>query len=321
MRVHLPLALSAAFLATSCAQEPLTSSKRPAEPASTPSGLYDPCEDRMVLPESPVDGAVDVPIATEIRWAFDSAEQEATLTVHDPAGEAIDGQQGWDGNTLVLRPAKPLQPDTAYTAKVSYSCGELQAGFTTEVIEASTAWEAQLDGGTFVQPAGVGGVMAPLLADSPLLVAVLAEGVDTLDLRLAQGNGLGQEPCAETVEALETDFSMPPEVRVEVDRLQLSALGSPMWVEDAVFTAELDLLYGSLTDVGFSGWVDVSGLDPVLGDVCDLLVAFGTECGPCPVTQAGSCVYAEITQIPTVPFGDSLVERTAYDLDAAGTCP
>jgi hypothetical protein len=254
---------------------------------------------------------------------------EVTLT--DSAGTVVAG----DLTSNVFTPAAPLSYLETYQLEVTHNCGTYYSSFTTEDVPTPVdpaglvgrAYQVSFAEGTWLEPAGIGDLIASQLGEATSLVEVLAVGTDTLDLRLAGGLLDTQELCTPTTDLLGVDFTTNPEAVLEPETLSLWFDGIEVPLLEPRITGRFQSDSAAVTDVSLGGMIDTVPLGEVFGlgsdpaAICDLIASFGVSCVECPDGSSSYCMTLLIADVYGPEISTDLVVRTEDDVAADPSCP
>lgn len=302
--------------------------------ASGTGTAYDPqCADAIVstLPE---DGAQNAYYRLRPSVILtDPPTGDEVLALRDAAG-ALPGATSIEGNRLVFTPDLPLEPLTDYTAGLA-DCPPSEFSFRTSATGApidpatavGTTYAVDLASGTWLQPPGVGGLLAGYLAVD-VLVGVLEADADTLTVigGVSIEGGSAQDPCSETVTFPPSDFSENPYFALGPQDLSMQVMGARLDLIAVEISGAFHPEFVGIQGASLVGAMDTRGLAPLLaptgtyGDVCALLVTFGVTCTACP-DGLPYCVTAEVEDLQVPAVAGPLVPRTADDIANDPSCP
>ena len=284
----------------------------PTDTHNTTSGCTNVVTDRF-----PATGDTDVYFKTQVRFTLQTAEADATIDVADGSGAAVPGSTTIEGNVATWIGDVDLAPSTDYVATLNWSCDPDTIAFTTSATGdpadgpslVGQVYALDLANGEWVQPPAIGDIIAPLLADTQILVSPTDVTDTTIKLLGGIGSAGEQDPCAPTIDFPEADFANP--------FFQLTADSLPLQVDTVVVTINNVDLSGSFAPDGsriqgtaLAGKIDTRALlsaFPTLGSTddagCQLLTNFGISCEDCDDGSGQYClsVYVDSIQAPLVP--------------------
>ena len=111
--------------AAGCSSKTATTTQDLQELAATHPG----CEVEKVEPSYEADGGNYY--RGHVEFVFDGEDEDATLTLADGAGTAVEGTTSWEDNKISFAPAAPLTPSTGYAATLTHCGGESTIQFMT----------------------------------------------------------------------------------------------------------------------------------------------------------------------------------------------
>ena len=89
------------------------------------------CEVEQVEPAYPDADGGEFYYRGHVEFVFDGIDEDATLTLADGAGTAVEGTTSWEDNKISFAPAAPLTPSTGYAATLTHCGGESTIQFMT----------------------------------------------------------------------------------------------------------------------------------------------------------------------------------------------
>lgn len=281
----------------------------------------------------PQPGATDAYYRTKVRFTLLTADPGATISVADAAGTAVAGDVSVDGVVVTFTPSAPLAPSTSYTVTLSYECGDAEVSWTTsevgnplDVDVTNKVYDLDLASGEWIQPAGVGELIAGLVTDVEVLVSPVDVGAE-IELLGALGTGAdAQDICTETFALTGAAFE-DPYFELAADVLPLEIEGITANIEDLFLGGAFAPDGTSISGTELRGSVDTRPLDEVIvpgGDVgatCDLVADFGVPCAPCADGSGDFCLSIAVENIYAAEIdADPLVERTTAEIDVDPAC-
>ncbi len=253
---------------------------------------------QVLIDAFPADAAAGVYYRSTVEFQLDALVGTEEITVA-ANGTPVAGTTTDDGKRLVFTPDAPFSASTTYEATLNWDCGPTVTTFTTSDVgdPADTAgltgltFGLDLGGGRWVQPAGVGSLVASLL-ENALLVQVLAADASSMDLKGSISEGAIQDPCAVSFFfPNQADFSTNPYFTVAADELPLFIGGAPVIIEGMNMTGSVASDLSRIEGATLSGTLDASSLDGVMeGDTCELLGTFNVSCEPCDDGTGDHCL-------------------------------
>lgn len=285
----------------------------------------------------PDDEGEDVYYRTSVQFRLNSTDETAVieLTLAD-SGEVVAGTSVVTDHVVSWSAAAPLEPETTYVATLTFSCGEVSNTWTTsdaggpledpsDIV--GNVYSIDLAEGHWVQPYGVGVLLAPYLVGVEVLVSP-TEVSDTIAMIGALGDGNGeQDLCKPSIPFPPADFENPY-FELQADRLELPLPTSSPAIDDlhlsGTFTPDGDAIAGVLV----SGSLDSRALVPLINGSSDeafcvlLDAALGVQCEECADGTGPFCVTIVVDSVTADRVsGLGLVERTQEQIDADPNCP
>ncbi len=269
--------------------------------------------DAMVLDSSPEDGDSNIALSSRIMFELSDADSTATIAVATTSGTVIPGDT-WteDGDTTVWFEADgPLVSNTEHTAVLSYCAGSEAVSFTTvdpgppaSGLEGN-AYDIDLEGATWVEPAGVGTLLSGSLTE--LYLSVTSVSASSIDMIAAVGDGSGsQDTCEPTNAFPPADFTENPFFQLGPADISFDAAGYSVPITDLKLSGQFKSDGSAIEDGTLQGQLDIRDLADLIGDllgtsdpasICGLLSAFGAECDSCSGDGQPYCLSVLITDI------------------------
>lgn len=174
-------------------------------------------------------------------------------------------------------------------------------------------YEMDAEGATWVQPAGVGSLLASQLG-GPVMISVTDFGGGRLQGIGAIFEGGEQDFCTPTIEFPRADFD-DPGFSVGPSTTSFDFSGFEIQVQDLRITG---MFADDCSWVGrgtLEGELDARDLAPVMGElmgtedpdeICDLMAGFGVECQACSSDGKPLCIPLEVEDITGVQTSDSV---------------
>lgn len=338
-------------------------------PVSVPSGTTttpptnpprDPCGDcfnvvRSVLPARDAQGVHTWPtfvvtfLADEIDTAVFQLDRADGTATEIPLGTVT-----WapSGKVATVRPAAPLDPSTAYTFGISYSCscGRPSAvNFTTGAVGeavapadvSGVAYGLDLATGTLVDPPGVQSLLASLVAaleGQPVLVPAWPGEDAALALTwgfAAEVEGVWvQDVCSATADLAGGEVAPSPWFTLAAEDVTLAWDGTPLVFPTLEVSGAFAPGGEALSGLLVRGVLDTRPLVPFLGEdlgadptddaVCDLfatLTSGAVACVPCGDDGARSCLPLTFVDVTAERLdGLELVPRAPEVVAEDSTC-
>jgi hypothetical protein len=261
----------------------------------------------------PEDGAEGVFSRTSVWFQLTSDAPDAVITIKDADGEVMYGETLVDGPRVTWVGA-PLPPGAMYVATLTASCALEILEFTTSAVGAPLdvdvtgfSYAIEPTHGAWVEPASIGALLADQTDGSAMLLAVTSTR-QRLDLVVARGTALEQDPCAPTTAATSSAWA-DPTFTLSSAMLPLTVGGNGVALDDleVVGAFEAD---GSRFQLGrLTARVDTRQLaDPLAGYTSADLCAEG--CIPC-ADGVGRCLPVVIDGLEGVVTGANVATRTA----------
>jgi len=245
--------------------------------------------------------------------------------------DGVEGSTEWRGNTLVFTPNAPLSPSTAYTAHVTYACGDSSWSFTTSSVGTPVAgdltgdaYALDLQDGRFVHPEGVGDLLGQYLT-TDVLVGV--QGIDGTTLHMVGAIGAQdadpptQDMCAETIPFPDADFGDDPFFQVGPATTTINVQGYSITIDDLLISGAFASDGSAITGAVLSGSIDTRPLVPLLDEngepdaICQLAASIGVTCEDCQDGSGAFCLSLYVDNITAAKINGSIVPMTVEDVD------
>jgi hypothetical protein len=288
----------------------------------------------LLLGQFPEDGDADVYYRTDVRFTLTTEDQGASITVADDGGTEVPGTTSVIGTLVNWTADEPLDPVTSYTSTISWECGEASVSWTTSEVGSPTevdltgkTYALDLTSGEFVEPPGVGDLLASQLGDVEILVGVESVDAGTVQMLGAEGDGAGnQNLCSPTIPFPGANYD-DPYFSLISPLLPLDIQGFQIDVENLTLTGAFAPDGSRIQGTVLKGDIDTRPLvelvSPGGGDdaVCVLVGTFGVSCLECSDNSGPYCLSLWVDNIAAdeVP-GTTLVNRIQDDIDADPTC-
>lgn len=274
----------------------------------------DPCADAWLS---------STPMADEIWYHRDPIRlsfgpgAEPVVTLTDASGRSIPFQlQRSDvGGGFELRPDGALAPATDHVLQIVDCLGTHDVPFRTSDFGLPLQLEpSDLQGRTFslalgdatwVEPAGIGGLLT-LFLDQPALLDVAVANPSVLQLRFA----LGEEENGEIVPAPGRDvvsfpvvsFADRPYFDAGGERVVLEFSGTEIPIHQFRFSGTFAADGGGIGGGRVEGIADTRFAGGLVGDdrpgqLCDLAEGFGVQCEGCPDDDESYCLAVELVDV------------------------
>jgi Bacterial Ig-like domain len=280
----------------------------------------------------PTDGDTDAYYRTNVRFTLEEdLTGPAEIAVADASGAAVTGATTVAG-AEVLWQGDALSPNTEYTATLTYDCLVETTTFTTSSTGQPTTadvigrvYNLNLTEGNWVQPAGLGSVIASFIGDYEILVSPLNIDGTTIDMLAGVATGGEQNQCDPTIPFLDADYTDPyfilsapalplvvADVEVNISNLELSGAFAPdgSRLQGVVMKGKID---SRPLAIAFDfGNTDNAG--------CTALAAFGVQCEECDNGDGPYCITVNIEDLEAVEIDTTLVEIDQAAIDANPSC-
>lgn len=299
-------------------------------PGTTETGTPPSC-DTFVLEALPADGDVDVYPLTSVRFTLSEADPTAVITVTSGDGATLSGSTEIDGEEVSWS-GDPLQNETTYTSTIVHACGSESATWTTapgeppvEVDLVGDVFDLDPANGEWVEPAGIGDLIASQLGDTQIFLSVSALTDDEITMLVAIGSSDTQDLCNPTIALPPAAFTgaafsiVSPELPLEISGVTLA-------IDEAEISGVFSVDGTRINEGTMAGSVDVRPLTSAIGlddpdSVCELIAAFGSTCDACADGSGTYCIDLRIEQMvaPLLP-GASVIERTEAEISADPSC-
>lgn len=285
--------------------------------AGADSGSADsavPCTNELLSLE-PRAGDDDVLLSVDILAQLQQAEVGAGIKVFEDDVQ-LPGVVEAEGKLIRWRPQSPLRADSAYRTELTWSCGTVNAAWTTT----GRTFRLGLASGTLALPAtdlALGDVF------SELLVRVEVYGAGRVSLLAAPAGASGQEPCAASsllggvvapggdLEVASADaFLVAAGQRIPVNALRVvSALQASRWrLEPATVVFDVDLSPLATTLLG--------RVDATPAEAC----ARVGGCTSCRGSGGRTCVTVRLEDVPVAGSSQLVEPRSAADVGRDPSC-
>lgn len=308
-----------------------------------------PALDASVPADNATDQTYDAPIVLTFDGAADPTLDFSLVQDADGTPVPLDAAQ-WsdDSSQVVIWPASPLTPSTAYRLQVAPQCGTCPDVLAFSTTASGTAvspddvagktYVFDFGSATFARPAGLDGIASTLLgfmAGSAAIAVGTPDGT-TGDIPLFVGalpDDTTQDPCAATVDLPDASYAQDPrfgvsapeglsvpvgDVSVPFERFELTGVFAPggdaiegMVLQASVDTRDLRPLLGTLvSDEGDDG-------------VCAYIEAVTHDqvaCSPCASGAGDFCLDLLVVGLGAEVGAGSLTRITADDVAGNDAC-
>lgn len=280
----------------------------------------------------PANGDTDVYYKTDVRFTLAESDPSATITITDSAGATVNGTTTVT-DKLVAWSGDDLSPLTTYTATLTYECGDAEVSWTTSNVGTATTtavtghvFALDVANGEWVEPAGVGDLLATQLGDTQIFVAPTATDATSITMTGAIGSANTQDLCSPTIPFPPADWA-DPYFSLQSPLLPLVVAGLVIEIEDLDLSGAFAPDASRIQGASLQGSIDTRPLGVAfdLGTtenaVCDLVYTFGVSCEACADGSGNFClsVWVDSIEAADVP-GLTLVDRTEADIAADPAC-
>jgi hypothetical protein len=284
----------------------------------------------------------------EVSFNQEESGDSATLTLADAAGADVAGTTSFsaDGRTATFTPSAALAASTQYTLTVAYSCEKTATvSFTTSAVGSEVVADDLLDGvynidlgsARITEPAGVGGLLTPLIADADFILMVSPTGINGTDIDMIGAifeddgaGGVQQDTCLPTLALDPADFSENPFFELSGEDTIFSILGFTIEVAQLELSGAFSPDGSSIQGVGLDLFIDTEQLNDLdlgldLGDqsICELVGGFGVNCVDCGDGSVTCLKLVADSIVAELEAGAEITEISDQDIqDAidAGVC-
>jgi hypothetical protein len=258
----------------------------------------------VTLDESnPADGATGVYGRSRVEFELSDEDPFAEVTI-----DGVTGATSRDGDHVYFTPDAPLDPNTTYTATITWCGGSESVTFSTSDLGTPLADPTSIAGRVFAIPFGEGRIVEPSSLASQLypyvtqidLLAIDAVLADTILITNGLANEVEAPPytqdwCMATVDFGAAAFSEAPYFEVQTDELPMTFASVDVVLRGVTFrgTFAADGLSVGGGEVTYH--MDTRALDifvdpDVEGSLCDTAERLGAECYACPETGEPYCL-------------------------------
>jgi len=300
-------------------------------------GIADTCDVEGVAVAYPTsDGATDFYYRGAVEFTFDGVDDEATITVSDAGGNALEGATSWIGSNLVFQPSTPLAAQSDYSATLSHCAGDSTVSFRTSDIGTTLEGDAAsligntyviaFEGARFVKPAGVGSLLLGMLEQDILLGVVSVSDTEIeMSGALSRTDSTAQDRCEPSIDFPDAaDFTGAPFFSIGPQDTTLSAGGFDVAINQLQIAGDFTADGSQIGGATFSGEIDARDLVGALVSggllqeedpdaVCDLIGTFGVSCEACSSDGANYCLAIYVDQITANLDDQTLVAQDACD--------
>ncbi len=280
-------------------------------------------ENPIILAISPTLDQTDFFYESDAWVQFDTEPDSVTISI-----EGATGSQSQDGTVFTFDIDGALESNSTYTLTVEWAPSEdspLSFEFSTgphgdlvtdETALVDTTFEIDLASANFVEPPGIGSIIASQLEGFHLLFMPTDESDFDADLLhtlgalgVEDGPNLVQDPCSGTLPFTygnDGEYGTADDVPAEWDDprftvgptdLALAIQGTEAHIDDVFLSGVVHPDLEDIRGMVFSGTLDTRALDGLLSDggeegaACDFLVdTLGISCEPCPSGAGDFCL-------------------------------
>ena len=295
------------------------------------------CEVEQVEPSYPEADGAEFYYRGHVEFVFDGIDEDASLTLADGGGTAVDGTTSWEENKLSFAPAAPLAPSTGYVATLNHCAGESTIQFMTSPLGGALedgvdlvgkSYVVSLDSARFVKPAGVGGLLLGLLEQYILLgvSSVSDTEIQMLGAISKSKDDPSQDTCEPSINfPTAADFTTAPFFSVGPESTELSVAGVSVVINDLMIAGDFSADGSYIGGAILAGLLDARDLAGVLvdngliedddpGAVCDLIATFGVPCDACSDGE-NYCLSIYVDQITAEEADESLISVDTCDVE------
>ncbi|MEQ1500810.1 MAG: Ig-like domain-containing protein [Myxococcota bacterium] len=279
----------------------------------------------------PTDGDTDVFYKTDVRFTLAVEDATAVIAVTDGSGAEIPGTTDVVG-TLVVWTGDDLTPSTAYTATLTYACGSAAVSWTTSDVGGPVAGDLtskvfalDLASGDWVNPAGVGDLLASQLGETQIFVTPTAITADQITMLGGIGEAGVQDFCSPTIPFPPADW-IDPYFELQSDLLPLVVAGLTINIEDLSLSGAFASDGSRIQGAALAGSIDTRPLAGIFDStdpnaVCDLVATFQVACEACSDGSGDFClsVYVDAIEAANLP-GVVLEEITDAEIEQNPDC-
>ena len=284
------------------------------------------------------DGATDFYYRAAVEFVFDGLDEDATVSVTDGAGAAVEGSTSWVDSNLVFQPAAPLAASSDYSATMTHCAGTSTVTFRTGTLGTpldegvdlvGKTFVVGLDGARFVKPAGVGSLLLGLLEQDILLgVTNVTDTEIEMIGAISRDDSSDQDRCEPSIDFPEpADFTSAPFFSIGPENTTLSASGYDISINQlnvaGDFTSDGSAIGGAI----LSGEIDAREIVGALvggglleeedpDAVCELIGTFGVSCDACSSDGQAFCLSIYVDQITANADDQTLVAQDECDPEA-----
>jgi hypothetical protein len=283
----------------------------------------------LVTGQFPEQGSTDVFVETDVRFTLTENDPTATITVTDPAGTAVPGTTVVADTLVTWSSDERLQPVTQYTATLDYSCEPATVTWTTNEIGGETTvdlvgqvYGLDVASGEWVQPPGVGDLIASQLGATQIFLSVTNVTETNIEMLGAIGSNAAQDVCTPTIPFPPAAWE-DPFFSLEDDLLPLDVSGFVINIEDLQLSGGFAPDGSRIGGGSLKGAVDTRPLGEAFGlgtgenAVCELVATFGVACDECSDGSGPYCLSVWVDNIAALNLPTTTVVTVTEDDIAA----
>lgn len=318
------------------------------------------CTSGIKSPTLPANGATGVYYRTQFAISFLADEADTAtfeLTKDSDSSTVALGTATWSesGKDVYFSAAAALEPETAYTLAVTFSCTDgapSEIKFTTSATGAAVNYDDDVDGNkyaldlstaTIIEPAGVQSLLGSLLGQLEDAIIIVPSGFDDVEseisffggLATVSGGVVAQDECTATIDfPVAADFSENPYFVISApDGITLGVEG----IEITLLSLELSGAFApagaGVEGVSLAGSIDTRDIADLLGDelgagegddaVCVLLGQLTSglvACEECPGGGGPYCLSLVAANIAADLVTGEFIVITDEDVAANEAC-
>jgi hypothetical protein len=304
------------------------------EPGTDPDPAEEDCDVGFSEAE-PSDNDSDVYWQDDLLFWLDGADDTASVTVVNEAGDALEGTLQNDEGALTWSPNTGLTPDSTHTATVAWCAGEEQISFTTSDLGApletdvtGETYALDLGTATWVKPVGIDMFLGDAL-DFSILLGV-EEASDVLDFvgAIPETGTIEQDECLPTLDFDPIDFSTTPFFEIGPVDLPIDLMGVSLTVWSMNISGTFEPDGEAMSEVSLAGALDMREVGPALGDIagglpldlsdpdeaCATLTLLGISCEACPSGDGDYCLALDLVDIQATSSGSPVTPIAESDI-------
>jgi hypothetical protein len=291
-----------------------------------------PCTN-SILAQFPEQGSTDVYVETDVRFTLSEEDTTATISVTDSAGTTVPGTSSVSGTLVTWTSDERLQPTTQYNSTLTYACGDATVTWTTNEIGPATTVElvGQVYGldvanGEWVQPPGVGDLIASQLGATQIFLSVTNVTETNIEMLGAIGSNAVQDVCSPTIPFPPAAWE-DPFFSLESELLPLAVSGFVINIEDLELEGGFAPDGSRIGGGSLKGSVDTRPLVEAFGleggetAICDLVATFGVQCLACSDGSGDFCLSVWVDNMGAANLpGTTVIPIDQAAIDANPDC-